>query len=321
MKKINSQHHKAPAQNHNLKQSVAENNSSFFPMKKIIVNEIKSIENIQRRGRCITGVSTGFGRLDNLTSGLQRGNLIVVAARPIMGKTAFALAIARNAALDAGIPVAMFSMGLSKEMLGKRLLFMEAKIDSSKMNTGSLSDTDCLNLGKAANRLAEVPIFINDSTGISIQEIKVRSGKIQSDHNIGLIIIDYLQLMRSDGSHDTRDQEVSEICRSLKDLAKELNLPIVVLSQVSRRPEFRDDHRPCLGDLSRLSGSNSIEAEADVVLFIYRDNVYNRSEDNPERGMADIIVAKHRNGQTGLVKLSFDEKYSRFENLITIHEK
>ena len=240
---------------------------SFFPIKDII-DEIKSIENIQRSGKCITGIPTGFDRLDNLTLGLQRGNLIVVAGRPVMGKTAFALAIARNAALDAGIPVALFSMESSKEMLGKRLLFMEAKIDSNEMNTGTLSDTDCLSLRKAANRLSEVPIFINDSAGISAQEIKVGSRKIQSDHNVGLIIIDYLQLMRSDRSHETRDQEISEICRSLKDLAKELNLPIVVLSQVSRRPEFRDNHRPCLRDLSSLSGSNSIEAEADVVLLI-----------------------------------------------------
>ena len=195
---------------------------------------------------------------------------------------------------------------------------MEAKIDSCKMFIESLSDTECSTLVKAANILTNVPIFINDSTRISVQEIKAEIGKIQPDHNIGLIIIDHLQLMRSDKLYATRDQEVSEICRSLKDLAKELNLPIIVLSQVSRKPEFRDNHRPCLRDLSPLSGSCSIEAETDVVIFIYRDEVYNRSEDNPERGIAEIIVSKHRNGPTNVVKLSFDEKYSRFENLIPI---
>ena len=318
MKKINSQRHKVPAQNNDLKQSVLKNKFSFFPIKEIIANEIKSVANIQRSGKCITGIPTGFGRVDDLTSGLQSGNLIVVAARPIMGKTAFALAIARNAALDAGVPVALFSMEFSKEMLGKRLLFTETKMDFRKMFIEPLTDTDCNNIGKASNRLSDAPLFINDATRISVQEIKSEIGKIQPDKNIGLIIIDYLQLMRSDKLYDTRDQEVSEICRSLKDLAKELNLPVVVLSQISRKPEFRDNHRPCLRD---LSGSGSIAAEADVVLFIYRDYVYNRTEDNPESGLADIIVAKHRNGQTGLVKLSFNEKYSRFENLITIHEE
>lgn len=211
MKKSNSQNHKSPVHKPDLEQSVPRN-FSFCPIKEIITDEIKSIENNQRSGICITGIPTGFDRLDNLTAGLQRGNLIVVAGRPVMGKTAFAMALARNAALDAGIPVAMFSMESSKEMLGKRLLSMEAKIESGKMNTGTLADTDWLNLMKAANRLSDAPLFINDSTRISAREIKTEIGKIQSDRNIGLIIIDSLQLMRSDRSHDTRDQEISEIC-------------------------------------------------------------------------------------------------------------
>ena len=295
MKDKNKKFYKKPSTNHNVEHSVPGNESSFFPIKaiinEIIIDEMKSIEDVRKHRGFVTGVPTGFDMLDNLTTGLKPGNLIVAAARPRMGKTAFALAIALNAALHAEIPVALFSFEYSRENLVKRLV--------------SIWPT----LVNAANGIFDVPIFINDSAGISIREIKVEIGKIHPAHNIGLIIIDYLQLMRSDISHNTRDSEISEICRTLKELARELNLPIVVLSQVSRKADYRDDHRPCLTD---LPNSSSIEPEADVVLFIYRDEVYNESEDNPNREMAEIIVAKHRNGPVGVVKLSFDTRNGCF---------
>ena len=285
---------------------------SFSPIKEIITDEIKNIENIQRSGRCITGIPTGFDRLDNLTSGLQGGNLIVVAGRPVMGKTAFALAIARNAALLAEAPVAIFSMETAKEKLVQRMLSMEAKLDSRKFRTGDLSEDDWPKLTQAAARLSKAPIFISDYPGITVQEMTARIKQMKESNDIKLIIVDYLQLMKDDRLHYKRGKKISEICQSLKDLARELCLPIVILSQVTRMPEYRSNHRPCIGD---LPGSGVIERDADVILFIYRDEVYDRSEDNPERGIAEIIIAKQRNGPTGLVKLAFDEKYSCFTNL------
>lgn len=285
---------------------------AFSPFKDVIKGSIKTIEKLYERKALVTGVPTGFEKFDDLTSGLQKSDLIIVAGRPSMGKTAFALNIARFAALDEAIPVAIFSLEMSKEQLAIRMLSSEAKVDSQRIRRGFLGETDWPKLIDAASRLSESLIFIDDTPAITVLEMKAKARRLTAEVGLGLIIIDYLQLMRGSAFKDSREQEISEISRSLKALAKELNIPVIALSQLNRKVEDRTNRRPQMADLRE---SGAIEQDADVIAFIYRDEVYNKSDDNPEKGMAEVIIGKQRNGPTGTVKLAFLEKYTSFENL------
>ncbi len=282
---------------------------SIFPINEIIDDEIKRLEDIRNNGRRITGIPTGFNKIDDLTSGLQRTNLIVIAARPSMGKMDFALTIARNAALER-VPVAIISLVTSKAFFIRKLLCMEAKMKIEQINNGSFSEGDWSILSKSAKKLSDLPIFTSDTVGCTVAAIREQVKKIKADHNVGLIIIDHLQQMRSDGLHIKRDQEIADICRSLKELAVEFNLAVIVLSQVSLKPELRSSHRPRLSDIAEGDAASY----ADVVFFVYRDYLYNRSEDNPEKDITEIIVEKNKNGSTGHVKLFYDAEYHSFEN-------
>ena len=285
---------------------------SFYPISEIIDGNIETLEERQGNKTLVTGVPTGFTRLDNLTSGLQKSDLIILAARPSMGKTAMALNIARNAAVDANVPVAIFSLEMSKEQLSMRLLCSEARIDSSRLRGGFFSMEDWRKLTDAAGVLSEAPIFVDDTPDISVMGIRAKARRLKMDKDIGLIIIDYLQLMKGRMSAERRDLEISEISRSLKALAKELDVPVMALSQLNRMLEQRNDKRPRLSDLRE---SGALEQDADVVAFIYRDELYNNDENNPKKGTADILLRKQRNGPTGEVTLTFLDTYTRFENL------
>lgn len=285
--------------------------SGFFPLKKLIDENIDLLEERQGNESPFTGFPTGFRQIDHITSGLQRSDLIIIAARPSMGKTAFALNIARNLAIESGTPVAVFSLEMSKEQLSMRLLTSEARVDSHRLKSGFLSSEDWERITNAAGILTEAPIFIDDSGDLSPMEIRAKARRLSMNVNgLGLIIVDYLQLMRGPSALD-RHLEIAEISRSLKSLAKELNIPIIALSQLNRQLEQRGDKRPVLSDLRE---SGALEQDADIVTFIYRDEVYNKEENNPNKGKAEIIIAKHRNGATGIVPLTFIGKYTRFEN-------
>ncbi|MCX5843024.1 MAG: replicative DNA helicase [Deltaproteobacteria bacterium] len=285
---------------------------TFSPFKDLIKDSVKTIEKLYERKELVTGVPTGFEKLDDITSGLQKSDLVIIAGRPSMGKTAFAMNIAQYAALEAGIPVAIFSLEMSKEQLALRMLSSEARVDSQRIRRGFLGEADWPKLITAAGRLSEAQIFIDDSPAISALEMKAKARRLKSEVNLGLIILDYLQLMRGGGYKDSREQEISEISRSLKTLAKELNVPVIALSQLNRKVEDRTNKRPQMAD---LRDSGAIEQDADLIAFIYRDELYDKSEENPEKGMAEIIVGKQRNGPTGMVKLAFQDKFARFENL------
>jgi len=292
--------------------SEKKSQQAFYPISKLILGNIETLEENQGNRSLVTGVPTGFSHLDNLTSGLQNSDLIILAARPSMGKTALALNIARNAAVDANIPVAIFSLEMSKEQLSLRMLCSEARIDSSRLRGGFFSMEDWHRLTDAAGILSETPIYIDDSPSLTAMEIRAKARRLKMDKNIGLIVIDYLQLMQGRASAERRDLEISEISRSLKALAKELELPVLALSQLNRMLEQRTDKRPRLSDLRE---SGALEQDADVVAFIYRDEVYNKEEDNPRRGTAEILLSKQRNGPTGDVNLTFLNSFTRFENL------
>ncbi|MBN2514443.1 MAG: replicative DNA helicase [Deltaproteobacteria bacterium] len=290
---------------------------SFFPLKELIKDSFKTIEKLYERKELVTGVPTGFDDVDKLTSGLQNSELIIVAGRPSMGKTAFAINVAQNAAIEMGVPVAIFSLEMSKEQLAVRMLSSEARVDSQRLRKGFLGETDWPKLTTAAGKLSDAPIFIDDSPAISVLEMKAKSRRLKAETGLGLVVLDYLQLMRGRDSSLPREQEISEISRSLKALAKELNVPVVALSQLNRQVETRTDKRPQMADLRE---SGAIEQDADVILFIYRDEVYNKSEDNPEKGLAEIIIGKQRNGPTGKVKLTFLNDYTRFENRAVVRD-
>jgi len=285
---------------------------SFFSIKDIIKDSFKTIEKLYESKELITGVATGFEKLDEYTSGLQKSDLIIIAGRPSMGKTAFALNIAQYAAMEAGVPAAVFSLEMSKEQLAMRMLASTAKVDSQRIRKGFLGETDWPKLTTAAGILSEAPLFIDDTAAITVLEMKAKARRLKAEYGLGLIIVDYLQLMRGSSGKDSREQEISEISRSLKALAKELSVPVIALSQLNRKVEDRTNRRPQMADLRE---SGAIEQDADVIAFIYRDEVYNKSEDNPEKGMAEVIIAKQRNGPTGTVKLAFLEKFTSFENL------
>ena len=284
---------------------------AFHALADILTDTYKAVEDAYENKVLVTGVPTGFSSLDQKTSGLQPGDLVIIAGRPSMGKTALALNIAQNASIQTGMPIGIFSLEMSKEQLSLRMLSSEARIDSSRMRGGYLSESDLARINRAAGALYDLPLYIDDSPAISALEIRAKARRMMMEKGLGLIIIDYLQLMRGRASAERRDLEISEISRSLKALAKEINVPVVALSQLNRKVEDRSNKRPVLSDLRE---SGAIEQDADVIMFIYRDEVYNKKEGEPDR-TAEINVAKQRNGPTGTVKLAFLEYCTRFEDL------
>lgn len=289
---------------------------SFYPLREIIKSSFLTIEKLYEQRELITGVPSGFEDLDHLTSGFQASDLIIIAGRPSMGKTSLALNIAQNAAVEKNIPVAVFSLEMSKEQLAIRMLCSEGRIDSHKLRGGFLGESDWPNLTRAAGMLSEAPIFIDDTAVISVLEMRAKARRLRKDQKLGLIVVDYLQLMRERGGAESREQEISLISRSLKALAKELTIPVIALSQLNRRVEDRQNKRPQLADLRE---SGAIEQDADVIIFIYRDEVY--KEDSPDKGTAEIIIGKQRNGPIGTVKLAFLETFTRFESFAYGREK
>lgn len=283
---------------------------AFSKMSDMIMDTIKTVEKLYERKEMITGVATGFLDLDSKTAGLQPSDLIIVAARPSMGKTAFVLNIAQYAALHANVPVAVFSLEMSKEQLVMRMLCAEARVDNAKVRTGYLGERDFPRLAMAAGRLSDAPIYIDDTPGQNVLEMRAKARRLKREANIGLLIIDYLQLMRG-FAQENRTQELSEISRGLKSLAKELSIPVIALSQLNRQVELRADKRPIMSDIRE---SGSIEQDADVIMFIYRDEVY--KSDSQDEGIAEIIIGKQRNGPTGTVRLTFRREYTRFENFV-----
>ncbi|THB80429.1 MAG: replicative DNA helicase [Desulfobacteraceae bacterium] len=292
--------------------SESKSGNTFASLGELINLNIDKLEEQQGKSGGLSGLSTGYMRLNAITSGLQGSDLIILAARPSMGKTAFALNIARNVAFEENAPVAVFSLEMSNEQLSMRLLTSEARIDSNRLRTGFISPEDWQNATDAAGILNDLPIFIDDTPNITAMEIRAKTRRLKKDHGLGLIIIDYLQLMRPPFKSDRRDLEIAEISRALKALAKELNVPIIALSQLNRMLEQRSDKRPMLSDLRE---SGALEQDADIVAFIYRDEVYNKEEDNPNKGKAEIIVAKNRNGAVGTALMHFLSSYTRFEEL------
>ncbi|MDF1536278.1 MAG: replicative DNA helicase [bacterium] len=284
--------------------------SGFLSMKEIVKSSFKTIEALYEKKEHITGVPTGFADIDELTSGFQPSDLIIIAGRPSMGKTAFCLNIAQNAALKNKLTVAVFSLEMAKEQLVMRMLCAEARIDAHRLRSGFLGTTDWPKLSTAAGRLAETSIFIDDTPAINSMEMRAKSRRLKADKGLDLIIVDYMQLMSSRGRSDSREQEISEISRSLKALAKELRVPVVALSQLNRGVESRQDKRPILADLRE---SGAIEQDADVIIFIYRDEVYNK--ESMDKGVAEIIIGKQRNGPVGMRKLTWLDKYTRFEDM------
>ena len=275
-----------------------------------MVDSFTELEELYNRKQHVTGVPTGFIDLDNKTAGLHNSDLILVAARPAMGKSAFALNIATNAALSANTGVAIFSLEMSKEQMANRILGSVAMVDGNSIRTGRIADDDWIKLATASGELSQTGIFIDDTPGISIMEIRAKCRKLKMEKNIGMVIIDYLQLVQGSSKSGSREQEIAEISRSLKILAKEINVPVIALSQLSRAPEQRPDHRPMLSDLRE---SGSIEQDADIVMFLYRDDYYN--PDTEKKNIAEVIIAKHRAGSTGTVELAWLGNYTKFANL------
>ena len=287
-----------------------KNQKGYAPIKDVLVESFTKLEELYNRKQHITGVPSGFTELDYRTAGFHGSELILIAARPAMGKTAFALNIATNAAVKANVPVAVFSLEMSKEQLVNRILCSESMVDSNKVRTGKLEEDDWTKLAGAIGPLSEAEIFIDDTPGINITEIRAKCRKLKLEKNIGMVVIDYLQLIQGSNKRGgSREQEISEISRSLKILAKELDVPVIALSQLSRAAEQRPDHRPMLSDLRE---SGAIEQDADIVMFLYRDDYYN--QDSEKKDIAEIIIAKHRGGSTGTVELLWLGSYTKFVN-------
>ena len=283
----------------------------FVSLKEIIKGSIETIDSLYQRKTNVTGLATGFDDFDKMTSGLHEGELVVVAGRPSMGKSALACCIAEHVGIILKQGVAIFSLEMSKEQLAQRMLCSHARVDGSKVRTGFLSQTDWPHLVNAAGKFSEAPIFIDDSSALSVLELRGKARRLKSMHDIKLIIVDYLQLLESPSFRsEGRQQEISDISRSLKALAKELGVPLIAVSQLSRKPEGRDDKRPQLADLRE---SGAIEQDADLVLLLFREEFYNPTDDN--RGIAELMIAKQRNGPTGPMKLAFLKEFTRFENL------
>lgn len=290
--------------------------SDFEPISVVLERGFEQIEKIFNNKGQTTGVATGFPELDAKTSGLQPGDMVLIAARPSMGKTTFAMNIGQYAALREGKNVVVFSLEMSKEQLAYRMLCSEANIDMVKLKTGDLDENDWERIAKAAGPIANSKVFIDDTAGASVMEMRSKCRRIKIEYGIDLIIIDYLQLMSGSTRSESRQQEVSEISRSIKALAKEMHCPVIALSQLSRAPEQRADHRPMLSDLRE---SGSIEQDADIVMFLYRDEYYNKESE--DKNVAECIIAKQRNGPTGTVKLAFLGQYSKFGRLDVIHQE
>jgi replicative DNA helicase len=283
----------------------------YYPLNEVIKDSITAIEKLFHRGDNYTGLPSGYKELDDLTSGFQKSEFIVIAARPSVGKTAFALNIAQNVGIDLKKNVAVFSLEMAKEALVQRMLCSEARIDSQRLRKGLLRTEEWGPLTTAAGRLAESNIFIDETPGITDMQLRAKARRIQSRHGLDMVVVDYLQLMSSIRKKEGRTQEISEISRSLKALARELNIPVIALSQLSRAVETRGrDKRPILSDLRE---SGAIEQDADVVIFLYRDELYNKNTDNKD--VAEIIIQKQRNGPTGTIELRFFKEFTRFENL------
>jgi replicative DNA helicase len=286
--------------------------AGFVRMSDLVKESFPKIEQLFEQKRLITGVPTGFVDLDTMTRGLQAGDLVIVAARPSMGKTSLVLNVAQHVAMQPGLGVGFFSLEMSKESLFLRLLTSEAQIDSHRLMSGAIGQKDYGRISHALETLSAMKLFIDDTANIGVLEMRAKARRLQSEHGLSLIVVDYIQLMSSRGRFENRTLELAGISRSLKGLAKELNVPIVVLSQLSRAPEARSDHRPQLSDLRE---SGALEQDADLVVLIYRDDVYNRDPNSPDAGTAELIVAKQRNGPTGVVRLAFLREQTRFANL------
>ncbi|MDH4133259.1 MAG: replicative DNA helicase [Gammaproteobacteria bacterium] len=287
----------------------AHRRGGFVPIKGLLTKAVDRIDELFRSESAITGISTGFKDLDDMTSGLQPGDLVIVAGRPSMGKTSLAMNIAENAAVGSKTPVAIFSMEMPGEQLAMRMMASLGRINAHKVRTGKLEDDDWPRLTHAIGLLAEAPMYVDDTPALTPLELRTRARRLKREHGLKLIVVDYLQLMQAPESSENRATEISGITRSLKGLAKELGVPLIALSQLNRSLEQRPNKRPVMSDLRE---SGAIEQDADVIFFIYRDEVYN--EDSPEKGTAEIIIGKQRNGPTGKVKLTFLGEYTRFEN-------
>ena len=291
--------------------SQKKNAKGYTHLKDVLVESFAKLEELYNQKGRLSGISTGFSDLDLKTSGLHNSDLIIVAARPAMGKSAFAINIATNVAIQSSKSVAIFNLEMSKDQVGNRILCSEAMVDSNKIRTGQIEDDDWVKLASTLGRLSDAPIYIDDTAGISIMEIRAKCRKLKLERDIGLVVIDYLQLIQGSGTkNSSREQEISEISRSLKILAKELDIPVIALSQLSRSVEKRDDKRPMLSDLRE---SGAIEQDADIVMFLYRDDYYN--EDSEKKNVAEVILAKHRGGSTGTVDLAWLPSYTKFANL------
>jgi len=286
--------------------------AGFVQMRDLVRDSFPKIEQMFEQKRLITGVPTGFLDLDGMTRGLQGGDLVIIAARPSMGKTSLVLNISQFVAAQPGYTVGFFSLEMSKESLFLRLLTSEAQIDSHRLMSGAIGQKDYGRISHALETLNGMRLFIDDTANITVLEMRAKARRLQAEHGLSLLVVDYIQLMSGRGRFENRTLELASISRSLKGLAKELNVPIVVLSQLSRAPEARADHRPQLSDLRE---SGALEQDADVVILIYRDDVYNKDESSPDAGTAELILAKQRNGPTGLVRLAFLREQTRFANL------
>jgi replicative DNA helicase len=286
--------------------------AGFIPMRDLVKESFPKIELLFEQKRLITGVATGFADLDEMTRGLQPGDLVIIAARPSMGKTSLVLNMAQYVATLPEHTVGFFSLEMSKESLFLRLLTSEAQIDSHRLMSGAIGQKDYGRISHALETLSAMKLYIDDTAGIGVLEMRAKSRRLKAEHGLSLLVIDYIQLMTGRGRFENRTLELASISRSLKGLAKELNVPIVVLSQLSRAPEARSDHRPQLSDLRE---SGALEQDADVVMLIYRDDVYNKDPNNPDAGIAELILAKQRNGPTGVVRLAFLREQTRFANL------
>ena len=287
-----------------------KNSTGYTSIKDVLVESFTKLEELYNQKQHVTGVPTGFIDLDKMTAGLHGSELILIAARPAMGKSAFALNIGAYAATRANIPVAIFSLEMSKDQVGNRILCSEALVDSNSVRTGELTDEDLAKLAETSGELSQAPIYIDDTAGMKIVDLRAKCRKLKLEKNIGLVIVDYLQLIQGSGKATGREQEIAEISRSLKILAKEINVPVIALSQLSRAVEARPDHRPMLSDLRE---SGSIEQDADIVMFLYRDDYYN--EDSEKKNIAEVIIAKQRAGSTGTVELAWLGNYTKFANL------
>jgi replicative DNA helicase len=286
---------------------------SFYPIKDVIKDSFKILERLYEKKELVTGIPSGFKELDRMTAGFQPSDLIIVAGRPSMGKTAFCLNVAQYAAIQKKIPIAIFSLEMSKEQLGIRMLCSEAHVEGTKLRSGFLTESDWPRLTIAAGNLSDALIYIDDTAALTILELRAKARRLKTEKGgLGMMIVDYLQLMKGRTRVESRQQEISEISRSLKALAKELNIPVIAVSQLSRKTEERTGNRPQLSDLRE---SGAIEQDADLILFIYRDEVYNRSPENPNRGKAELIIGKQRNGPIGQIELAFLDKFTTFKEL------